>query len=75
MKVFKTGQRVAFSRAFLKSTGQIAGDVPFLRGTVQSCQPVGKLQLCSISWDGIEKAQNVLSCNLILIEKMHLEPA
>lgn len=75
MTVFKTGQRVAFSRSFLRSTGQIAGDVPFLRGVVESCQPIGQRQLCYIRWQGIETLQGVLSSNLVLVDRMHLEPA
>lgn len=75
MKAFKTGQRVAFSRSFLRSTGQIAGDVPFLRGVVESCQPVGQRQLCYIRWQGRETLQGVLSSNLVLVDHMHLEPA
>lgn len=75
MTVFKTGQRVAFSRSFLRSTGQITGDAPFLSGVVESCQPIGKLQLCYIRWQGIETPQGVLSTNLVLVDRMHLEPA
>lgn len=75
MKAFEPGQRVAFSCAFLKSTGQITGETPFLRGIVESCQPIGQRQLCHVLWDGREKAQSVISSNLVLLEKMHLEPA
>lgn len=73
MKKFKTGQRVALSRAFLRSTGQLAGDGPFLRGTVESCQDLGRVQLCYIRWQGREKPQGALSSNLVLVEKIHLE--
>lgn len=73
MNKFQTGERVALSRAFLKSTGQITGDAPFLRGTVQSCEPMAKLQLCYVLWDGREKAQGVLSSNLTALDRKHLE--
>ena len=73
MKKFETGQRVALSRAFLRSTGQLTGDGPFLRGTVESCQPIGTRQLCYIQWQGREKPQGVLSTNLVLVDRLHLE--
>ena len=75
MKAFKPGQRVAFSRAFLKSTGQLTGDAPFMRGTVKSCQPIGRNFYCLIFWDDREKPSGALSSNLIELEKIHLETA
>ena len=63
------GSRVRFSKAWLQSTRNYTGDVPFLRGTVtavhtfKSCPP-----LVTVDWDQQHyfdtKATNVLATNL-----------
>lgn len=52
MKTFSVGDRVAYSAAFCRSTGQITGDVPAGRGTVTEIVPLGSITLAAIAWDG-----------------------
>jgi hypothetical protein len=47
----KTGDRVAYSRQWLRSTGQMTGEVPQARGTVVSTEPLGSLTLAVIDWN------------------------
>lgn len=59
-KQFTAGDRVAFSAAFLRSTGQLTGRVPFLRGTVVSLDDLGGRVLALTQWDdGTESRANV----------------
>lgn len=59
-KQLTAGDRVAFSAAFLRSTGQFTGRVPFLRGTVVSLDDLGGCVLALIQWDdGTESRANV----------------
>lgn len=44
------GDRVAYSAAWLRSTGHYAGDIPFLRGIVVSVEDFGQVQMCTIAW-------------------------
>jgi hypothetical protein len=72
------GSRVAFKRAFLRSTSQFTGWVPFARGTV-----VESLNgIVGIQWEDRSRfagepnpefsRANV--CNLVLADRIHLEP-
>lgn len=49
---YSVGDKVAYSAAWLRSTGNIAGDLPFLRGTIVAIDstPFGTVQLCIIHW-------------------------
>jgi len=47
----QAGDRVAYSRQWLQSTGQMTGDVPLARGTVVRIEPLGALCLAVIEWD------------------------
>jgi len=49
-RTFEIGDRVAYSAAFLKSTGQHTGATPFLRGEVVSVEEFGPHQMCAIQW-------------------------
>lgn len=67
------GHRVAFSRAFLRSTGQFTGWAPFARGTVEAFNPLGGITLARIAWaDGARSSVNVN--NLVRVDRLHLEP-
>lgn len=87
MRKFSPGDRVAYSAGFLRSSGQIFGDVPRLRGTVISVSQFGDEQLCIVSWllngrpypfrsqyhdDGFGR---VIAPNLTLIENIGADSA
>ena len=58
----QVGDRVAYSKKFLQSTGQYAGDVPHARGTVTALKPLGTdVTLAEIAWDrdGLPERVNV----------------
>ena len=66
-KPIEIGDRVAYSAKFLRDTGQIAGVVPTMRGTVASCV-VDDLtavywRLLKVVWDG-GAWSHVLDANL-----------
>ena len=48
----KVGDTVAYSKAFLQSTGQITGEVPQAKGKVTALTPIGtELVLAEVEWD------------------------
>ena len=61
MTKFALGDRVAYSAAWLRSVGEIAGELPQLRGTITALKPIGQRELATIDWDGPSK---VMTCNL-----------
>jgi hypothetical protein len=69
------GDRVAFSRAWLRSTGHFTGEVPFMRGTVRAVEPFGKGSppLVAVAWDGGSDSR-VLACNLVRVDRIPFEP-
>ena len=46
----KVGDTVAYSAAFLRSTGQQTGDIPFARGVVTALKQLGEITLADIDW-------------------------
>ena len=72
MTQINIGDRVAFSRQFLKSTGQCTGWAPFARGTVSALAPLGGIALAVIEWDG-GQGSKVLVSNLVRQDRIHLE--
>ena len=74
-KLPAVGERVAFSRAFLQSTGQIAGGVPFMRGKVEKLEELSPgFVLAYVLWDGAQEARPVNAENLVAVSRLHLEP-
>jgi hypothetical protein len=72
---FKPGDRVAYSREFLRNTGQFTGEAPFKRGTVISVhdhRSYGPL-LVHLRWDGTTLGCNVNASNLVHADRLHLE--
>lgn len=73
------GTRVAFSRNFLRSTGQYTGPDapthvgPWARGEVKALQPCGPVVLAYVHWDD-GRCGNVNVNNLVATDRMHLEP-
>ena len=75
MATIKIGDRVAFSRAHLRNTGQFTGWAPFARGIVVSqSKPLREgVHLVSVQWDDCD-ASSALDCNLVRADRIHLEP-
>lgn len=86
-KIFAINDRVAYSAAFLRSTGQYTGDVPFLRGEIVAVEPIGERQLCTVQWSLNGKPVRmpsqyhngglgrVISPNLTLLSRLALDAA
>lgn len=74
MTDLKPGDRVCFSRAFLRNTGQFTGRVPFLTGHIVSLENLGgDLVIAFIHWDD-DVYGRVNVHNLIRADRKHLEP-
>jgi hypothetical protein len=74
--IITVGTRVAFSREFLRNTGQFAGLVPFARGQVTALNALSPgFVLAAVQWDNIKSASNVNVANLVREDRIHLEPA
>lgn len=61
------GDRVAYCAAFLRSTGQYAGDVPHAKGEVKALVPLGETTLAEIEWDHPDLPTRVNVANLCLV--------
>lgn len=73
------GVRVAYARAWLRSTGMLTGPIPFARGTVREVNPFGAQVLARVEWDGgddsdMPSLQRVLACNLVAVADIPHEP-
>ena len=64
----QVGNRVAYSWQWLRSTGQMTGEVPQARGTVTRIEPLGSLSLAVIKWDQPDLPERVNVKNLSLIK-------
>jgi hypothetical protein len=82
-KIFNIGDRVAYSVAFLRSTGQMTGETPRLRGTVKDITAFGPHQLVVIAWDNCfvkshyhdDGLGRVISPNLTLVSRLAIDAA
>lgn len=63
-EAIKVGDRVAYSAAFLRSTGMITGAIPRARGIVTSLQKFGGAELAVIEWNDPDIPARVLVANL-----------
>jgi len=80
---FIAGDRVAYSVKFLRSTGQVAGELPRYRGTVREVSQLGAVQLCVIAWDGVfvrsqyheDGLGRVIAPNLTLVSRLAIDSA
>lgn len=73
--MFKLGDRVAYSRVFLRDTGQITGWAPFARGEVTEIV-FREPQFVRINWDSPDgHTSSVRSSNLVREDRIHLELA
>lgn len=75
--VFVVGDRIAYSAAFLRSTGQHSGRAPFMRSTVTSVgSPVSRSAGAIIQFrtdDGAESGG--LACNFTLVSRIAVDAA
>jgi hypothetical protein len=70
------GDKVKYSRAFLRSTGMLTGEAPFGKGTITALDSYGSkdFTIATIQWDGgFDLPGRVNVKNLILVSKIHLE--
>lgn len=72
--IFKIGDRVQYARQWLRSTGQLAGDVPHATGRIISLSPVSNgLDIATIEWNRPGLSAKVLTSNLVREDRKHLE--
>jgi hypothetical protein len=68
------GCRVAFSREFLRNTGQYTGWAPFARGEVIEISTFsGGVTLVNVAWDHTASSRVNIK-NLVREDRIHLEP-
>ena len=60
----KVGDRVQYSRHWLKSTGQFTGDIPHAKGTVTAIKELGSLKIATVDWANPEIPERVNVANL-----------
>ena len=74
-QLFKVGDTVHYARAFLRATGQLAGDAPFVRGRIIRLEPISKgLDFALVEWQpGAVFPPKVLTSNLVRADRLHLE--
>jgi hypothetical protein len=71
MRGITVGDRVGYSAAFLRSTGQYTGTAPFRRGVIQSIdEPAPGFTLAQIQWDGESDPSSVNIKNLARVGTM-----
>jgi hypothetical protein len=58
------GSKVCYSKTFLRSTGQMTGDLPFSRGKVTEIKDHGGLVLATVHWNDPSVPAKVAVCNL-----------
>jgi hypothetical protein len=72
--IFKIGDRVQYARQWLRSTGQLAGDVPHATGRIIGLSPVSAgLDIATIEWNTPGLSAKVLTSNLVREDRKHLE--
>jgi len=69
----KVGDRVAYSRQFLRSIGCYTGDMPHARGTVTGLVQVGSVTLADIDWNLPDLPARVIEKNLVLASRLAFE--
>ena len=69
----QVGDIVGYSKAFLQSTGQYTGDVPFARGKVTALHLLGtETILAEIEWDKPDLPSRVNVKNLVTARQIML---
>ena len=76
--VFKVGDRIAYSVAHLRGTGQVTGPAGAMRGTVTSVQrtvSAGAGVYFTYRPDGESEDKGGLSCNFVLKDRIAIDSA
>jgi hypothetical protein len=60
----KVGDKVMYSRQWLRSTGQHTGEICFAKGTVKELKAIGEVTLAVIDWGGADLPEKVNVMNL-----------
>jgi hypothetical protein len=60
----RIGDCVAYSAAWLRSTGQYSGDMPSARGTVVGLKMIGPVTLAIVNWGNPEIPEKINTKNL-----------
>ena len=47
----KVGDKVQYTKAWLRSTGMYTGDIPRAKGIIKKIEPLGQTALAHIKWD------------------------
>jgi hypothetical protein len=72
--IFRAGDRVQYARQWLRSTGQLAGDIPHATGRIISLSPVSNgLDIATIEWDRPGLSARVLTSNLVRMDRIQFE--
>lgn len=76
MSKFEEGDRVMFAASWLRNTGQLTGEVPFMEGTVTEVEDLldTDRELVTVDW-GEGGVFPSLGANLVRKDRRHLEPA
>ena len=72
MKHLNVGDKVKYSRDFLRSTGMLTGVIPVARGEIVSLEDFGEGKLVTIDWNFIGVPKKVLSCNLVKVGEVEI---
>lgn len=65
----EVGSKVAYSSAWLRSTGQGTGALPFARGIVTELKKMGETVIATIDWGDDEVPPRVNVVNLALVTR------
>lgn len=72
--LFKVGDRVQYARQWLRSTGNLAGDIPHATGRIIGLAPVSAgLDIATIEWNTAGLSAKVLTSNLVREDRKYLE--
>lgn len=63
----KAGDKVAYSAAWLRSTGQYAGDIAHAKGIVTDLVPLGETTLAVVDWGNPDIPEKVNVRNLAVV--------
>jgi hypothetical protein len=67
----KIGDKVAFSKQWLQSTSQYAGDIPHARGKITELVNItDELIVATVAWDKFDIPAKVNIKNLVLVERL-----
>ncbi len=70
----KIGDRVRYSRLFLRSTGSYTGDLPFAKGKIVGFTPLGpETKLADIAWENCDCPPRVNVFNLSKVGRLEPE--